>query len=81
MAKATAEIRSLARAHTDNAIAALASIMNQKKAPPSARVAAAQVLLDRGWGKPTQPISGDEDSAPLLVRIERVIVDASNTNS
>jgi len=81
MAKTSANIRSLARAHTENAIAALASIMNQKKAPPSARIAAAQVLLDRGWGKPTQPISGDDDGAPLIVRIERVIVDAPHTDS
>ena len=27
------------------------------KAPPAARVAAANSLLDRGYGKPTQPIS------------------------
>ena len=25
--------------------------MNEPSAPPSARVSAAQVLLDRGWGK------------------------------
>ena len=27
--------------------------MNQPNAPPQARVAAAQALLDRGWGKAT----------------------------
>ena len=27
------------------------------KGPPAARVAAANSLLDRGYGKPTQPIS------------------------
>lgn len=48
--------------------------MNEKKVPPAARVQAASVLLDRGWGKPTQPLSGD-DEAPLILRIERVIVD------
>jgi hypothetical protein len=26
--------------------------MNDKKAPPAARVGAASALLDRGWGKP-----------------------------
>ena len=30
---------------------------NDPKAPPAARVAAANSLLDRGYGKPTQPIS------------------------
>lgn len=82
MAKASAEIRSLARAHTENAISALASIMNQKKAPPSARVQAAQVLLDRGWGKPTQPLSGDEDNPLSIVHtIRRIIVDPRHPDS
>jgi hypothetical protein len=31
--------------------------MHDEKAPPAARVAAANALLDRGYGKPTQPIS------------------------
>lgn len=56
MAKAKTEIRSLARVHTATAIATLAGIMRQKKASASARVAAAQALLDRGWGKPPQAI-------------------------
>jgi hypothetical protein len=54
MAKAPTDIRSLARAHTDTAINTLAGIMREKEAPPAARVAAAQALLDRGWGKPAQ---------------------------
>jgi hypothetical protein len=76
VAKTPTEIRSLARAHTEAAIKALVGIMNQEKAAPAARVSAASVLLDRGWGKPTQPISGDDDGAPLrLEMIRRVIVD------
>jgi hypothetical protein len=82
MVKATAEIRSLARGHTESAISVLASIMNQKKTPPSARVAAAQVLLDRGWGKPTQPLSGDEDNPLSIVHtIRRIIVDPRHSDS
>lgn len=54
MAKAPVEIRSLARAHTESALRTLAGVMNEPSAPPSARVAAAQALLDRGWGKPHQ---------------------------
>jgi hypothetical protein len=56
MAKATADIRSLARGHTETAIRVLAGIMAEKKAPHSARVAAAQALLDRGWGKPKETV-------------------------
>ena len=56
MAKTTADIRSLARNHTAKALSTLASIMNETKANPAARVAAAQALLDRGWGKATQVV-------------------------
>lgn len=79
MAKALAEIRSLARGHTEAAINCLAGIMNKTDAPDAARVSAANSLLDRGWGKPAQPISGDEENPlELIHRIERVIVRPSN---
>jgi hypothetical protein len=61
MAKAPADIRSLARAHTETAVRTLASIMNDSDAPHAARVSAASVLIDRGWGKPTQPIEMKAD--------------------
>jgi hypothetical protein len=56
MAKAATDIRSLARSHTDKALKVLVGIMNQPDAQPAARVAAANSLLDRGWGKATQTI-------------------------
>lgn len=54
MAKAPIEIKSLARTHTQSALKTLAAIMNEPSAPAAARVAAAQALIDRGWGKATQ---------------------------
>jgi hypothetical protein len=71
MAKAATDIRSLARSHTESALKVLAGIMNEPEAPPAARVAAANSLLDRGWGKPTQPVSGDPDGAPLVITWQR----------
>ena len=56
MAKTPTDIRSLARGHTVSALKTLASIMNSDEAPAAARVSAAQSLLDRGWGKPTQTV-------------------------
>jgi hypothetical protein len=44
-------ITMLARQHTDRAITLLSEVMADPKAPPAAKVAAAQALLDRGWGK------------------------------
>lgn len=81
MAKAKADIRSLARAHTAAAISTLAGIMRQPKAPAAARVSAASALLDRGWGKPTQPLSNDGDDPLRIQLIERLIVDPAATES
>jgi len=69
------EIKSLARTHTVHAVKTLVKIMNDKEAPAHARVSAANAILDRGWGKPMQPIAS-EDGKPLefVHRIERVIV-------
>lgn len=54
MAKARADIRSLARSHTASAIRTLVAIMREPKSQASARVSAATALLDRGWGKPKE---------------------------
>jgi HEAT repeat protein len=51
------DVQDLARQQSPEAINTLATIMQNEKAPPAARVAAANALLDRGYGKPTQPIS------------------------
>jgi hypothetical protein len=45
--------------------------MRQADAPPSARIQAIGILLDRGWGKAVQPIAG-EDGEPLRVVIRRI---------
>ena len=54
--KTNARVQDLARTHTEKAIKTLATIMDDKKERGATRVAAIQVLLDRGWGKPPQRI-------------------------
>jgi hypothetical protein len=72
MAKTPTQIASLARSHTDSALNVLASVMNAHDAPHAARVTAANSLLDRGWGKPTQLMAGDESHAPLAIIVTGV---------
>jgi Family of unknown function (DUF5681) len=55
--KALVSVVTLARTHTREAIQTLKKIISDKNASASARVSAATVLLDRGWGKPFQSIS------------------------
>ena len=69
MTKAPVEIRSLARAHTESAIRTIAHVMANEDAPASARVAAAEALLDRGWGRPKQTLAADPEGGPLIVEI------------
>lgn len=68
MAKAPVDIRSLARSYTEMAIQTLAGIA-QNGEQESARVRAAEALLDRGWGKPTQPVDGDGDGGPVHLKV------------
>ncbi len=77
--KAAAEIKALAKKHGRAAIKVLAAIMNQADGPATARVSAAQALLDRGWGKSAQPVAGEEGGVPVLARIERVIVESQKS--
>ena len=48
------DLAELARTYTVAAVETLAEIMQDKDAPPSARVSAATAMLDRGYGKPPQ---------------------------
>jgi hypothetical protein len=57
--KVIAELKELAKEHTAEAIQTLVSIMTNPKFAPAARVSAANALLDRGYGRPAQHITGD----------------------
>jgi hypothetical protein len=64
MPRALTEIRSLARSHSRTALNVLVGVMRSKDATAAARVAAANAILDRGWGKATQAVETGE-AAPL----------------
>ena len=57
--KILADIREVARAHTASAMNALVQIVENNNARPAARVAAANSLLDRGYGKPEAKIDAN----------------------
>ena len=64
--KVVAEVKELAREHTGEAIKTLVSIMTNPKSAPAARVSAANALLDRGYGKPPQHITGEGGPAYVV---------------
>jgi hypothetical protein len=69
--KATADIKAIAQPYGPAAIALLAEMAGLAPGtcaePDAVRVAALKELLDRGFGKATQPLSGDPDGPPLHV--------------
>jgi hypothetical protein len=71
MAKAPADLRSLARAHTELSVQTLAGIARNSPSD-QARVAAAQALLDRGWGRAAQ-VHSDPGGGPIQVIIRQIV--------
>jgi len=53
-------------------VRSLAAIMRNADAPPRARIQAADILLDRGWGKPIQPHTGEDDK-DIQVTIRNIV--------
>ena len=75
--KALREVEELARQEAAAAMQTLATIHRDKKAPYSARVMAANALLDRGWGKARQALEhSGADGGAVKHSIEVRFVDA-----
>ena len=73
------DVRSLARGYTENAIRVLAAMMNQEEAPAAARVHAAEVLLNRGWGKASETHRIDLNGDVPLMKVVNEIVHVHET--
>ena len=48
------DVQALARQYSSEAVRTLGELMRSDAAPPGVRVRAAELLLDRGWGRPLQ---------------------------
>ena len=72
--KATADVKAVAGSYTTAALATLAAIMQDGTAPHSARVSAANALLDRAVGKPRQELEhAGSEPEPLTVIIREFV--------
>ena len=88
--KILADIKLLAKDAGESAIKTLVSVMEDATAPPAARVGAATAILDRGYGKPTQPIEGqisvldkltDDEQRALLAALSALERDEAGADS
>ena len=72
--KSTAGVKAVAATYTTAALAVLAEIMQDGTAPHSARVAAANALLDRAVGKPRQELEhAGSEKEPLTVIVREIV--------
>lgn len=86
--KVVGELRDLARTHTEEAIETLVKVMRDSDAPPVARATAANAILDRGHGKPTQHVEAnvnfldklsDDEQRGLLAALQALDGDAGES--
>ena len=59
--KAVAALRDLVQARGDGLIGKLMDIAFANETEPRVRIEAIKVLLDRGYGRPPQPITGEDE--------------------
>ena len=76
-----ADVRSLARSYTREAVRVLSDIMRNEKIPSMARITAAKILLDRGWGKPSETHHIDVNDGTTLLKVVNEIVHVHETRA
>lgn len=60
-------VRDMAREHAEAAFAVVVSIARDPNHPKQHD--AAQSILDRAWGKPTQAIANDTESGAFIIQV------------
>ena len=75
---ATAGLKAAFQKHEKALVKGLLALTKNKDA--NIRLKAFQACLDRGWGKPPQPMTGEDGGGPAILRVEHVIVDPRNQN-
>ena len=74
--KATANVKALAQKHAPEAIKKLNELKTGKDVPAATQRAAANDILDRAYGKPTQAITDPDGGKLFPEKIEVVFVKA-----
>ena len=70
--QATRDIKAALQKHGQALVEALLALT--KSEDERVRLGAIKEALDRGYGKPAQPMTGEDGEGPAIVRIEHVIV-------
>lgn len=68
--KATAEIKAIAQPYSEEAVHTLAQIMREGESE-AAKVSAANSILDRAWGKPSQAVQHSGEMSHTVMTKEQ----------
>lgn len=71
--KATASLKEAARGYTEQALQTLVQIALEGESE-AARVSAANAILDRGYGKPTTVLAGDDEGGPVAL-VQKIVLE------
>lgn len=72
--KVQRSLRGLARSWTDEALGVIADVMRSSKVD-RARLAAAELLLAYGWGRPSAGASPNQAQGEVLAQMENILAD------
>jgi hypothetical protein len=67
------DVRSLCRAYTEASVRVLGGIIQSSKTPPGVRVTGIALMLERGWGRPPQPVTGANGEGDIRITIRNII--------
>ena len=71
--KTTTSLKAAFQKHGDELVQALLALTKSKD--ETVRLKAIQACFDRGWGRPAQPVTGEDGEGLAIVAIRRIIVD------
>ncbi|MET5577938.1 hypothetical protein, partial [Klebsiella aerogenes] len=79
--KVTADVKAIAQAYGEEAVKALVKILRDGEAPAAAKVSAAKEIMDRAYGKATQPMEHSGSGGGPIEHNHNVAVDEKALNS
>ena len=77
--KATAGLKAAFQEHDKALVKGLLALT--KSDDENIRLKAIQACLDRGWGKPTQSVTGEDGEYPAITEIRHIIIPAKGNGA
>jgi hypothetical protein len=67
------DLKSAARSYTAISVKTIQGVLTNADAKDADRLHAAGMMLDRGWGKAAQPVTGQDGEGDIRITIRNII--------